>query len=99
MSKFHKKVFALVLLLIVFFLFSGIPSFGAIIPEGGGNSDLLQFTSAGHVLGFKPEGVYVASGDHMVKVTFQKARNVQPVAEQGQPSDKKAQPFNQGDIP
>jgi hypothetical protein len=96
---FHKKLFTLILLLFSIFLFSGTPSFGAIIPEGGGNSDLLQFTSAGHVLGFKPEGVYVASGDHMVNVTFQNARNVQPVSEQGQPSDKKAQPLTKVTYP
>lgn len=29
------------------------------------SSDLLQFTAAGHVLGFQAEGVYVAAGDHM----------------------------------
>ncbi len=44
-----------------------LPVYAAISTEP---SDLLQFTSAGHVLGFKTDGVYVASGNHMLKVAF-----------------------------
>ena len=96
---FHKNLFKLILLVVSLFLFSEGPSLGARIPDGGGNSDLLQFTSGGHVLGFKPEGVYVASGDHMLKVTFQNARNVTPITEPGQSSDKKAQPLTKVTYP
>jgi hypothetical protein len=32
--------------------------------------ELLQFTSAGHVLGFQPEGMIVASGSHTLRVEF-----------------------------
>jgi hypothetical protein len=43
--------------------------------------ELLQFTAAGHVLGFQRDGMYVASADHMLKVTFANARGVEPVAD------------------
>jgi hypothetical protein len=32
--------------------------------------DLLQFTSAGHVLGFEADGIYAASGSHALQVEF-----------------------------
>jgi hypothetical protein len=41
---------------------------------------LLQFTAAGHVLGFRPNGVYVASGDHVLHVGFVEAAGVAPEA-------------------
>jgi hypothetical protein len=43
--------------------------------------DLLQFTAAGHVLGFQRDGMYVASAGHALKVTFANAREVEPVAD------------------
>ena len=44
-------------------------------------SDLLAFTAAGHVLGFEAGGVYVAAGDHMLRVEFVDASGVAPVAD------------------
>jgi len=42
---------------------------------------LLQFTSAGHVLGFAPEAVYAAGGSHMYRVEFIGAALPAPVAD------------------
>ncbi|MBI2329205.1 MAG: SBBP repeat-containing protein, partial [Chloroflexi bacterium] len=41
-------------------------------------SDLLQFTSGGHVLGFAKDGVIIASGSHMLKVEFIGANSASP---------------------
>ena len=56
-------------------------------------SDLLQFTAAGHVLGFQAEGVYVAAGDHMLRVEFAGASGVAPVADRIPSGDGQAQPL------
>jgi hypothetical protein len=56
-------------------------------------SDLLQFTAAGHVLGFQAWGVYVATGDHMLRVEFAGASGVLPVADQMPIGDGQAQPL------
>ena len=40
----------------------------------------MQFHSAGHVLGFTPEGVLVAGRDHLLKVNFVGAAAVAPKA-------------------
>jgi len=49
---------------------------------GTNDSDkLLQFTSAGHVLGFSEDGVMIASGDHMLKTEFIGSRAVAPQAD------------------
>jgi hypothetical protein len=40
----------------------------ATIPTGP--SGMMQFTASSHILGFESEGVYVASGDHMLRVEF-----------------------------
>ena len=42
---------------------------------------LLQYTSAGHVLRFDGNGVIVASTTHMVKMEFVGANQVAPVAQ------------------
>ena len=57
------------------------------------SSDLLQFTAAGHVLGFQAEGVYVAAGDHMLRVEFAGTHGVKPVADQMPSGDEQAQPL------
>ena len=41
----------------------------------------LQFTGDGHVLGFTPYGVYVAAGDHALKVEFVNGLPVQPTGQ------------------
>jgi hypothetical protein len=45
---------------------------------------LLQFTSAGHVLGFREKEIFIAAGDHALKVKFVGARATFPHA-QGNP--------------
>ena len=42
------------------------------------NVELLQFTSAGHVLGFEPGGIYAATGSHALRVEFMDANTVIP---------------------
>ena len=46
-----------------------------------GGETLLQFTSAGHVLGFRADGVIVASARHMVRIDFLDAGAVVPEAD------------------
>ncbi len=64
----------------------------ALVPISGENShgtteQLLQFTSASHVLGFDSHGVIIASRDHMLKVEFLgtagKAPQVDATSEKG----------------
>jgi hypothetical protein len=43
--------------------------------------DLLQFTSGGHILGFRKDGIVIASGDHSMRIEFVNARSVSPVEE------------------
>ncbi len=45
------------------------------------NGGLLQFTAAGHVLGFSEDGVIVASARHMLRTDFLDARAVSPEAD------------------
>jgi hypothetical protein len=61
------------------------PASGAEYAEAGqattvgfAGSNLLQFTSAGHVLGFSSGGVMIASADHMLKTEFINANPVIP---------------------
>ncbi len=42
--------------------------------------ELLQFTSAGHVLGFEPGGIYAATSSHSLRVEFVNANTVIPQA-------------------
>ena len=43
-------------------------------------NDLLQFTSAGHVLGFRKDSVFIATGSHALRVTFEGASGVMPAS-------------------
>ncbi|MBI2863145.1 MAG: SBBP repeat-containing protein [Chloroflexi bacterium] len=45
-------------------------------------SSLLTFTAGGHVLGFEAGGVYMAGGDHLLRVEFVGTAGVTPVADQ-----------------
>jgi hypothetical protein len=51
-----------------------------------GPSGLPQYTAGGHVLGFRKDGVVIASRSHALKVEFVDARPVSPV-EEGKPSE------------
>src|SRR5207302_1665646 len=44
-------------------------------------SQLLQFTSGGHILGFASGGVYVAGGSHALHVEFVNPRTTNPVSD------------------
>ena len=61
--------------------------------------DLLQFTSKGHVLGFSPGSMFLASGDHLLKVDFVGATPVAPMAEGARANDGKAQPLTRVTYP
>jgi len=65
---------------------------------GGGES--AQFTApGGHVLGFQPDGVYVAGGDHMLKMEFRDTAGVAPVTHDGLVSGDRASPLVQVTYP
>ena len=44
-------------------------------------SQLLQFTSGGHILAFGSAGVYVAGGSHALHVEFVNPRAINPVSD------------------
>jgi len=50
-------------------------------PTTNGKENLLQFTSAGHVLGFAKDGVIVASARHMLRIDFLNSSSVAPEAD------------------
>lgn len=47
------------------------------------SSELQQYTAGGHVLGFRENGVVIASGSHVLSVDFMNARSVSPASEEG----------------
>jgi len=49
----------------------------------GKDGELLQFTAGSHVVGFGTGRIYIASGNHMVKIELVGARAVAPVAAGG----------------
>jgi len=61
----------------------GTARFGQGLP---GPSGLPQYTAAGHVLGFRKDGVVIASASHALRVEFVNARPASPV-EEGKPSE------------
>ena len=69
------------LVLICIISFMVLPS-GIVHASGQTNDNtLLQFTSAGHVLGFSQQAVYLAGLDHALRVEFAGGFPAQPVAE------------------
>jgi hypothetical protein len=65
-----------------------------IVPDfasgANGEKALLQFTAGGHVLGFSPDGVMIASGDHMLKTEFIGSNAVSPQADSAAPAENNA---------
>ena len=55
---------------------------------------LLQFKSAGHILGFEHNGFYVAAKDHMLRTNFIGSNNVNPVSSNPPATDSKAVPLD-----
>ena len=43
--------------------------------------EMLQFTAGGHIFGFRKGDVFIASGDHALRIEFVNARPVSPVDE------------------
>lgn len=85
----RSSLFRLVLLLLVLLSLWETPQ--AAIPDQ--QEQLLQFTAAGHVLGFQRKGLYVASGDHMLHVDFVGSSGVTPEAAEAGEDGNKAQPL------
>jgi len=63
------------------------------------SSDLLQFTASGHILGFESEGMYVASGGHVLRVEFTGTDDVKPVTDQISAKKGHTQPLGRVDYP
>lgn len=86
------RIRTLLVLLALFtssFAFSPIQAVRADALIGSSASDLNQFTAAGHVLGFEPSGMYLATGSHAVRIDFVGATGVRPLAS-GSSSGKSA---------
>jgi hypothetical protein len=84
------KIIIITLLLMIYCFYYGSAAH-ATIPTG--TPDLMQFTSSGHILGFEPERMHVASGDHVLSVEFAGTEGVKPVADQMQTNDGHALPL------
>jgi len=44
-------------------------------------TELLQFTSGGHILGFEADGIYLATGDHMLRESFADTPGRTPISD------------------
>jgi len=55
----------------------------------GSQDELQQYTAGGHVLGFRKGEMFVASGDHALRLEFLNANPVSPVGEGGSANPKK----------
>jgi hypothetical protein len=44
------------------------------------SNDLMQFKAGGHIMGFKPDKVFLASFDHALSVEFVGGQKVEPKA-------------------
>ena len=63
-------------------------------PEPGAEQELLQFSSGGHVLGFAPDRVVIASGSHALQLSFPGGAVIAPVAEDAPTADDAAPPLD-----
>jgi hypothetical protein len=57
-------------------------------PAIGSQDELQQYTAGGHILGFRKGEMFVASGDHALKVEFVNANPVGPIGEGGSANPK-----------
>jgi hypothetical protein len=62
-------------------------------------AQMLQFTSAGHVLGFERSGIYVASGSHVLRESFAGTVGVAPKADRPPAADGRTQPLGKVSYP
>ena len=58
-------------------------------------SEMLQYVSGGHVLGFKAGGIVIASSDHALRVEFVGAEFVLPEEERGEETKETLQDITQ----
>ncbi|MEI7512803.1 MAG: SBBP repeat-containing protein [Candidatus Uhrbacteria bacterium] len=64
-------------------LFSSLPPIAQAQPiSSHTDAGLLQYSSQGHILGFRDDSIYIASPEHMLKVSFLEANNVTPKADE-----------------
>ncbi len=63
-------------LLFIFATMAPLCNVQAGLPDS--KNEILQFNAAGHVLGFEHDGVYIAGGNHMLKVEFAGTPGVMP---------------------
>jgi hypothetical protein len=57
-------------------------------PAIGSQDELQQYTAGGHILGFRKGEMFVASGDHALKMEFVNANSVSPIGEGGSANPK-----------
>ncbi|MBW1812690.1 MAG: SBBP repeat-containing protein [Deltaproteobacteria bacterium] len=62
-------------------------------------SEMLQFTNSGHVLGFHSSGVYIATGNHMLRESFVGAKEKAPQTGQPPAKNSQAQPLGTVNYP
>jgi len=62
-------------------------------------ADFLQFTSGGHVLGFAPHAMYVASGLHALHIEFVNAEPIRPLTTAPQSDTAGAAPLGEVTYP
>jgi hypothetical protein len=62
-------------------------------------NDILQFTSGGHILGFAADGVYMASGSHVLRVQFVAPCKTSPVSAVAPDEAQRGAPLSQVTYP
>jgi hypothetical protein len=58
-------------------------------PAIGSQDEIKPYTAGGHILGFRKGEIFVASGNHALKVEFVNANPVSPIGEGGSANPKK----------
>jgi len=89
------QVFILIVLLIVTtgFVFAPTVLAQKQPAQSSDTSEMLKFTSSGHVLGFQKNGVYVASGSYVLNEGFVEARGTAPQTDRPPAKGSKVQTF------
>jgi hypothetical protein len=96
MSKFAKILLLLVLMGTIATSQVQRPGLATYVPvlgnpgsAIGSQDELQQYTAGGHILGFRKGEMFVASGDHALRVEFVNANPVSPIGEGGSANPKK----------
>jgi hypothetical protein len=96
-TQINKGSLSLLSLLLILVLALAVPCQATNAPPA--RNDLLQFTAGGHVLGFRPDGIYVAGVDHALHIEFIGASGVAPIADQDVSVDGKTLPLGRTTYP